>query len=251
MREEPLVVEGRRGLLRGMQHVPDGPPRACVVILQGYFSSTHIGPARLYVQLGRMLQRAGCAVLRMDPHGVGDSDGEFTGTTYDSQLEDYRSVVAWARRALPAIPIALLGHSLGANLALRLAAEDGGIARLVLVSPTVGPISRPERLFTPDELVTLKAGGNVERHATIITAAFMDAMQSDETFARAAKCPKGAVVFHAANDEYLDGTGARRLAAALPGARYFEVKDADHNYLADFRRPEFLALFEAEVVNRW
>jgi alpha/beta superfamily hydrolase len=251
MSEEPLVVPGRLGALRGIQHAPEGEPRWVVVVLQGYFSSTHVGPARLYVQLARQLQGAGCQVLRLNPFGVGDSDGEFTGTTYDTQLDDYCRILTHARLRWPNARLALLGHSLGANLALAVAAEDRSIERLVLVSPTVGTISHPEKLFTADEQHVLARGGSIERHATLITAAFMNAMQSDEAFVRAAKCPRHATVFHAANDEYLDGSGARRLAAALPEARLFVVPEADHNYLADFRRAEFLSLFDREVTQRW
>ena len=251
MREEPLVVPGRLGVLRGIQHFPSGKAGWVVVVLQGYFSSTHVGPARLYLQLARQLQGAGCQVLRLDPFGVGDSDGEFTGTTYDTQLDDYFRILTHAKLTWPSARLALVGHSLGANLALRVSAEDRTIERLVLISPTVGPISYPERLFTPDERVVLARGGNVERHATVITAGFMNSMQSEEAFAQATKCPRGATVFHAANDEYLDGTGARRLAAALPDSRLFIVPEADHNYLADFRRLEFLGLFEREVTQRW
>jgi pimeloyl-ACP methyl ester carboxylesterase len=251
MREEPLVVPGRLGALRGMQHAPSGTPKWVVLVLQGYFSSTHVGPARLYVQLARQLQHAGCQVLRMDPFGVGDSDGDFTGTTYDTQLDDYFRILTHARLAWPNARLALLGHSLGANLALKVAAEDRSIERLVLISPTVGPISYPEKLFTADERVVLSRGGNIERHATLITAAFMNAMQSDDAFVQATKCPRGATIFHAANDEYLDGSGARRLAAALPESRLFVVPEADHNHLADFRRAEFLALFDREVTRRW
>jgi uncharacterized protein len=251
MREEPLEVQGRFGVLRGMRHLPDASSGWVVLVLQGYFSSTHVGPARLYVQLARLLQQAGCEVLRMDPFGVGDSDGEFTGTTYDTQLDDYFRILSHVKAQRPNAHVALLGHSLGANLALRVAAEDRSVQRLVLVSPTVGPITWPDKLFTSDEQKVLAQGGEVERHATIITAAFMNAMQTETSYALAAKCPRGAVVFHPAKDEYLDGTGARRLAASLPEARYFEVKNADHNYLADFRRAEFLALFEQEVIGRW
>src|SRR5690349_15409148 len=66
------------GTLRGLVHKPSrlvGNKNA--LTLHGFFSSNKVGPARLYVQLARLLAKYHYRVWRFDCLGVGDSDGDF------------------------------------------------------------------------------------------------------------------------------------------------------------------------------
>jgi dienelactone hydrolase len=84
--------------------------------------------------IAERLAREGIAVLRLDDRGVGGSGGSL-GTTAD-YADDVRQVVAWLRRHAGVAPgkIALLGHSEGGAIAPLVAADDPGLAGIVLLA---------------------------------------------------------------------------------------------------------------------
>lgn len=111
-----------------------GEPRLGVVMVHGY--SAHCG---LYRHVGAALASAGMAVTQFDCRGHGRSDGPRGHVTcFDDYLDDLAAVVDWARAQNPALPWALMGHSMGGAIALAFAldrARHGKPARLVLVAP--------------------------------------------------------------------------------------------------------------------
>ena len=77
---------------------------------------------------------AGRAVLRFNFGGVGGSGGTYGGGV--AEVDDVRAAVAALAARLPAgAPITLVGYSFGAWVALRAAALDGGIERVIAVAP--------------------------------------------------------------------------------------------------------------------
>ncbi len=76
MIDEVFEVVGDDGLMRrGILSMPEGKrPTAALVLLQAGVRY-RVGPARLYVDIARSLADAGFATLRVDPLGMGESDG--------------------------------------------------------------------------------------------------------------------------------------------------------------------------------
>jgi alpha/beta superfamily hydrolase len=73
--------------------------------------------------------------LRFDFRGVGASEGKYDDGR--GEVADARAAIEALRRELPGVPISLAGHSFGSWVGLRAAAEDGGVERVLLVSPSV------------------------------------------------------------------------------------------------------------------
>jgi alpha/beta superfamily hydrolase len=86
------------------------------------------------------LELAGIAALRFNFRGCGRSDG---APTADADLADadMRAALA-ALRDRHAGPYLAAGYSFGAATALRVAARESAIARLILVAPPVAMIDR-------------------------------------------------------------------------------------------------------------
>ena len=86
--------------------------------------------------IARDLVAAGFAVLRYDKRGIGQSGGRADSATLADYAEDARAVVTYLRkerkREVDARRIAVLGHSEGAWVAMRLAAVEKNVAALVL-----------------------------------------------------------------------------------------------------------------------
>lgn len=73
------------GILHLPEHVP--PPFPVVVMVHG-LAGTKVGRHRLYVRLAEKLSKMGIATFRLDMRGCGDSEGDFTQITIDSQVHD-------------------------------------------------------------------------------------------------------------------------------------------------------------------
>ncbi len=94
-----------------------------IVLLHGLFDD-HRG----WRDLSRRLEAAGHSVLAVDLPGHGAS----------APAPDLETTVARIAAALPAGPLRLIGHSLGAALAVRLALRLGGRVERVILSAPVG-----------------------------------------------------------------------------------------------------------------
>jgi alpha/beta superfamily hydrolase len=112
-------------------------------------------------------------------------------------VDDALAIVAYMRRAAPAAPITVCGHSFGSAVALRAAAADGRIDRVLLISPSA-------RLFDLSDAVK-----NVSA-TTVIT------------------------IFIGERDELCDVDDARVLAREI-GAEIRVFEENDHHFLKSRR----------------
>ncbi len=87
-------------------------------------------------QVAERLAAAGVATLRYDKRGVGESEGDFHATGLHDNVDDARAALA-ALRAQPGVDasrVVVVGHSEGAIIATELAADDRGLAGVVLLA---------------------------------------------------------------------------------------------------------------------
>ncbi len=104
--------------------------------LMGHHQSSYL------VRVARRLFARGHLVLRVNMRGCGPGVGLARGICHAGRSEDVRAVTAWTGAAYPRSPIALAGFSMGGNMVLKMAGEDGArlpgqVDRVVAVSPPV------------------------------------------------------------------------------------------------------------------
>jgi uncharacterized protein len=80
------------------------------------------------MRVATKLWRRGVRVVRMNLRGAGMGFGLARGIYHAGRTEDLRRVSEWMARQAPGSPLALVGFSLGANLALKLAAEASHVS---------------------------------------------------------------------------------------------------------------------------
>jgi acylglycerol lipase len=112
--------------------LPDGEPRAVVVLAHG--ASEHSGR---YAWTGEQLNARGYAVYAIDHRGHGKSAGpRAVIDRMRNAVEDLHTLVEHAQGAHPGRPLALLGHSMGACVALAYTSEhEDALDALVLSGP--------------------------------------------------------------------------------------------------------------------
>jgi len=125
-------------------------PHATVVLLHGLRSH-----AQWFAEAGDQLAAGGVSVYALDRRGSGSSAGSGGDIVrYEHWLQEVASAVALARHEQPGLPVHLVGHCFGANLALAYClARPGEIASLVMLTP--GLYIKPG--YTPLEKLEIAA----------------------------------------------------------------------------------------------
>lgn len=151
--ERAVEVPAGAGVLRAILHLPRDPDPArpaVVMVTPGFNCRT--ARYRLYVKLARALAQRGVIALRVDPHGIGDSDGTldhpmvpdlYNAIEQGLFVEDTKAALDHLEAELGIGSALLVGLCGGATTSVRLAAEDGRVAGIVA--------SELPFVFTPNE----------------------------------------------------------------------------------------------------
>ena len=74
---KPVTFLNRKGCkLFGILHIPPQPRKDVGIIILSPGIKSRVAPHRLYVKMARRFCEMGFCVLRFDPEGIGDSEGE-------------------------------------------------------------------------------------------------------------------------------------------------------------------------------
>jgi alpha-beta hydrolase superfamily lysophospholipase len=116
--------------------LPDGDAKADVLLLHGL--AEHSGR---YAHLAQALTDGGYAVYALDHRGHGKSEGK---RTYVKKYDDYQRDILQFRRLVeqqhPGLPLFVLGHSMGGNLALgHVLDHQAGVRGIALSAPALAP----------------------------------------------------------------------------------------------------------------
>ena len=126
-------LEGVGGIrLYRQSWLPDGPPRAVVVIAHG--AGEHSGR---YAHVAVRLVDEGYAVYALEHRGHGRSEGpRAVIDRIDNAADDLDRLIMLAASEQPGVPLFLLGHSMGGTISVRYAmAHQDRLTGLILSAP--------------------------------------------------------------------------------------------------------------------
>lgn len=134
---ESIVLENEGQKIFGIFHRPCcNEPFPAVLICHG-LAGHKTGKYRLYVHLAERLSKLGIASLRIDFRGSGDSEGNFSETTLESEVSDAVVALSYLRNR-PDVDnsrIGVFGRSVGGTVALMTAKKSGPIKSLATWAP--------------------------------------------------------------------------------------------------------------------
>jgi alpha/beta superfamily hydrolase len=129
-RMESLFLAGLAGRLEALLEEPEheSPVEAALVC---HPHPQHGGTMhnKVVYRLARGLRKAGCVVLRFNYRGVNLSEGEYAHEL--GETEDARVALGELQSRYPELPVVAGGFSFGSRVALRLAAQEHSIQRVI------------------------------------------------------------------------------------------------------------------------
>lgn len=249
-RSETFVIPHPDGHhLTGVLDLPTGPPKAYALFAHCFTCGKNLRGA---TRLSRLLAAEGIATLRFDFTGIGESAGDFSGTSFLSNVEDIKIVADWMREHHRA-PTLLIGHSLGGAAVLSAAGdvpECQGVA-------TIGAPSDPAHVthLFEDSLETIRSAGRatvcLAGRPFTIGSQFLDDLENLDHQQKIAQLRRDLLILHSPTDETVAIEHAGRIYSAAKHPKSFHsLAGADH-LLNDPAQAEYAAGIIAAWASRF
>jgi pimeloyl-ACP methyl ester carboxylesterase len=143
-----LTIDRRDAVLRGGLWLPDGRPRAALLMYPGSGPSdrnndVYFPPIRAH------LLNLDVAVASFDKRGVGGSTGDWRDADIADQASDALSAAAELRSAVAAdVPLGLFGHSQGGWVVLEAAAREPAAVDFVITNSGPGVTTAAQERYS-------------------------------------------------------------------------------------------------------
>ena len=229
---------------------PEGEPIAFALFAHCFTCSKDLKAVR---RISGALTARGIAVFRFDFTGLGESEGDFAGTNFSSNLDDLLAAAEFLRRQHRA-PQLLIGHSLGGTAMLAVAAR---IPESVAVATIAAP-STPA--YLRETLLSAAPGLATEQEATAMIAGrrfrvrrqLIDDLDRETMVSTIAGLGRQLIVFHSAADEVVGMEEAHCIFGAAGEPKSFvSLAGADHLLLADERDAAYVGGVLATWAERY
>jgi len=239
-RTEHMTFQGAAGeTLDARLERPAGPPRAyalfahCFTCSKDYFAATRIS---------RQLADRGFAVLRFDFTGLGESDGEFSGTNFSSNVADLVKAAEFMA-AEHGAPSLLIGHSLGGAAAI-VAAHRIPSVKAVATLAAPADAEHVVQTLGVDTDVVEETGSSVVTLAgreITITRQFLEDIAEQNVEAAARKLRLPLLIAHSPVDEVVGIDNASRLFMEARHPKSFVSLDHANHLISDRRDAGYIA----------
>ncbi|MEL7027276.1 MAG: bifunctional alpha/beta hydrolase/OsmC family protein [Pseudomonadota bacterium] len=246
MSMERLTFEGHNGdALAARLDLPDGPILATALFAHCFTCSKDIPAAR---RISGRLAAMGIAVLRFDFTGLGHSDGEFSNTTFSSNVEDLVKAAAYlAERNLA--PSLLVGHSLGGAAVLRAAGEISSIKAVVTLGAPFDPHHVTHNFAGALDDITSQGAAEVHLGGRPFTIkkSFVDDVAAAQLAPAISTMKAALLVMHAPTDGVVGVQNATEIFLAAKHPKSFVTLDSADHLITSAEDAEYAA----EVIAAW
>ncbi|MEQ9315454.1 MAG: alpha/beta fold hydrolase, partial [Henriciella sp.] len=250
MHSETVRFKGSSGEeLAGRLDHPDGDVTGWAVFAHCFTCSKQ---SRASIRVSRRLAERGIGVLRFDFTGLGDSDGDFSETSFSSNVADLVAAADWMKETSRA-PGLMIGHSLGGAAAIVAASRMSSLKAVATINAP-GDASHVIDQFA-DDVNRIETEGQAEVSLAgrpfTITKDFVEDVRGAavEDAARALRLPL--LILHAPGDNTVGIDNATTLFRAARHPKSFISLDKSDHFLSNDGDTEFAADMIATWAGRY
>ena len=234
--------------LSGVLHTPDVKETLGYAILAHCFTCTKSLDAGNYI--ANILAAEGIASLRFDFTGLGASKGQFSETSFTSNLDDLDSAALFLKTHYNS-PQVLIGHSLGGTAALAAAARIASVKAVA----TIGAPASPEHILhlLRDQLENIQEHGSASvtlgGHTHKFQQCFVDDVKNCTL--DISKLGKALMVMHAPFDDTVSIDEATKIFVAARHPKSFVTLDKSDHLLSNPDDSKFVGGLIANWAKRY
>ena len=247
MKTENITFSNTKGeLLSGRLDLPkDEQPLVYAIFAHCFACSKNMDAV---VHISRALIRRRVALLRFDFTGHGESEGDFSSTTFSSQLNDLLSAARFLENNYQA-PKLLIGHSLGGTAALSATADIPSATAVV----TIAAPSHPNYLrdMFADSIPQISRDGQanvcIRNREFTIRQSLLDDLKAQKPEETLKRLSAALLVMHSPNDEVVGIDHANIIFRAAQQPKSLIFLDQIDHLLSDNRDARYVG----EVIAAW
>jgi alpha/beta superfamily hydrolase len=203
------------------------------------------------VNISRALVQKNIGVLRFDFTGLGESEGDFSETTFSSNVEDLIAAADFmaSRGRGPAI---LIGHSFGGAAVIQAAGKISTTRAVAVIAtpydPThVADVLKLDKRFEKKDTIDVTISGRTFR----LKRKFLDDLRNGAIRKPLARLGKPLIIFHSPADAVVGIENAAKIfQAARHPKSFISLDDADH-LLSDPADSKYVGFIISEWARRY
>jgi len=143
MKTKKLKIPSEVGRLASSIDYPKNKTKKLAILCPGFLDSKDY---KGLVNLSKELCKRDYTVIRFNPIGVWDSDGNISQYNITQYLKDIKNILNFMLNQKKYENILIGGHSRGGQMAILYAATDSRISSVLAIMPSVGSIDGPRRI---------------------------------------------------------------------------------------------------------
>jgi putative redox protein len=241
---------GRGELIAARLELPeDEQPLAYALFAHCFTCSKDL---KAVVNISRALSSKRIAVLRFDFTGLGESEGDFSATTFSSEVSDLVAAAQFLEREYEA-PRLLIGHSLGGAAVLAAAADIPSTAAVVTIAAPFDPANVRRLLGVATEQIEQsgQAAVSIGGREFTIRKSLLDDLGAQNPTETLRRLKTALLVMHSPRDQVVGIENATYIyRAALHPKSFISLDPADH-LLSDARDSRYAGEMIAAWVGRY
>jgi uncharacterized OsmC-like protein/esterase/lipase len=202
--------------------------------------------------IARALSAQGYGVLRFDFSGLGESDGEFSDTTFSGNVEDLLSAARFLEEEYRA-PEMLIGHSLGGAAVIFAAAKLPSVKSVVTIGAPSSPVHVKHLLKSNMKEIEEKgvAEVNVGGRNFTIKKDFLEDINSHDLAQFAKDLKKAFLIMHSPQDPVVAISNAEALYKQVKHPKSFVSLDGADHLLTNNKDSEYAGKVIASWASRY
>ena len=251
MPAERVTFENHNGqMLAGIIERPEGDSHLTAVFAHCFTCTKDL---KAIVKISRSLAAAGVTVLRFDFAGLGGSQGDFSESNFQTNIQDLDAAVHWMSENDNPVGL-LIGHSLGGAAAMAIAMHLETVKGVVTLASPSDTTHLADVLDGLNPAIETEGVGEVEIGGITHTVKkqMLDSLRSFELHASIAGLEKPHLILHSPADKTVKYEHALQLLAWTAGPKsLITLNGSDHLFLNRKGDTEDVSQIIATWANQW